>query len=326
MNLELIDKYLAGEASETETKEVLEWAEASPENRKIMIQYKKAWALTSIGNENEQLAWDYDIAPRFRKRETMQLYATIAKYAAVIVVVFGMGMALQHYVFTPSPGTDFTADTRIEVPLGQMANVNLPDGTIAMLNSGTTLTYNNNFFSGKRQVFLQGEAFFVVRKDQKHPFVVETTSLGFIVYGTSFNIEAFADDEKLNTTLVEGSLGVLSKSGKELTRLVPGENIYFDRKNTKLIVSKGNTDIYTSWREGLITFRNEKLKDIAKKIERWYNVEIIIQRPALAEEPYFGTLMRNKPIDQILEVLKLTSSLKYRIVPRSDKPTLIYWN
>jgi hypothetical protein len=77
---------------------------------------------------------------------------------------------------------------------------------------------------------------------------------------------------------------------------------------------------------GLITFRNEKLKDIARKIERWYNVKIVINNGRVGEQAYFGTIMKNKPVDQILEVLKLTSSLKYKIMTRPDKPTLIYWN
>jgi ferric-dicitrate binding protein FerR (iron transport regulator) len=75
----------------------------------------------------------------------------------------------------------------------------------------------------------------------------------------------------------------------------------------------------------MVTFRNEKLRDIARKIERWYNVQIVIANPKLADELYMGTIMKNKPIDQLLEVFKLTSSLNYRIVPRADKSTLIYW-
>jgi len=75
----------------------------------------------------------------------------------------------------------------------------------------------------------------------------------------------------------------------------------------------------------LITFKNEKLKDIARKIERWYNVRIEIKNPKLGEQAYYGTIMKNKPIDQILEVLRLTSSLKYKIVNEPNKPALIYW-
>lgn len=84
-------------------------------------------------------------------------------------------------------------------------------------------------------------------------------------------------------------------------------------------------ELYSSWKEGVITFRNESLDEIAAMMERWYNVEIVIENPELAKEKYNGALMKNKPVDQILEVLKVTSSLDYKIEPRTDKRTLIYW-
>jgi ferric-dicitrate binding protein FerR (iron transport regulator) len=118
----------------------------------------------------------------------------------------------------------------------------------------------------------------------------------------------------------------MNKADHELYRLKPNENAKFDILTSKISVSKVETAMYTSWKEGLITFRNEKLKDIARMIERWYNVEIVIKNPKVGEEAYFGTIMKNKPIDQILEVLSLTSSLRYKIITRSEKPTLIYWD
>jgi len=220
----------------------------------------------------------------------------------------------------------YLAETRIEVPLGQMSNVLLPDGTTVNLNSGTTLVYSGKFNSGERVVSLEGEAFFDVTKDQAHPFLIKTNLLDFKVYGTSFNIQAYPEDKVINTTLVEGSLGIIGKNGSEITRLVPGENATYSEDNRKLLVGNVNQEIYTSWKDGLVTFRNEKLKDIARKIERWYNVEIVIKNASLGEELYMGTILKNKPVDQILEVFSLTSSLKYQIVPRANERNLIYWD
>jgi ferric-dicitrate binding protein FerR (iron transport regulator) len=193
------------------------------------------------------------------------------------------------------------------------------------LNSETKLVYSSGFNSGERTVSLEGEAFFNVAKDKKHSFIIKTKLLDFKVYGTSFNVQAYPDDREVNTTLVEGSLGVIGKTGSEIVKLVPGENANFKEENKKLIVSNVDLELYTSWKDGLVTFRNEKLKDIARKIERWYNVQIVINNQKLADELYMGTIMKNKPIDQLLEVFKLTSSLNYRIISRADKSTLIYW-
>ena len=235
-------------------------------------------------------------------------------------------MALQWAVSTRSVDSlVYSAETTVEVPYGQMTNIVLPDGTIVNLNSGSRLSYSSGYGSGKRVVALQGEAFFHVTTDKEHPFLIKTNKLDFRVYGTSFNVEAYPEDDFLNTTLVEGSLGVLSKNGKEHTRLKPGENFQYLENEKKMEVKKVDITTYTSWKNGLVTFRNESLENIARKIERWYNVEIIIKNSKLKEELYLGTIMKNKPVDQILEVLHLTSSLNYTTIMRPDQPTLIYW-
>ncbi|MEI6137943.1 MAG: FecR domain-containing protein [Mariniphaga sp.] len=326
MDDQLVNKYLSREASEEEVARLFQWIEAAPENRKEFIRYKKIKALTSSDNGDETLVWQHSFAPRFRKQKLVKLYLQVAKYAAIFLLVFATGMSVQYLV----SGIDkesliYQNVTSISAPPGQMTNLVLPDGTKVVLNSGSSVTWNGDFFLGKRSITLKGEAFFDVTKDQEHPFIVQTASLNFKVFGTSFNIEAYPEDNIINTTLVEGSLGVMNKTDKELLRLVPGENAYFDTKTSKLTIFKVNTALYTTWKDGLITFRNEKLKDIAKKIERWYNVKVVIKNPKLGEEAYFGTIMKNKPIDQILEVLKLTSSLKYKIVIRPTEPTIVYW-
>lgn len=326
MDYTIINKYLAGEASEAEVRDVFQWIDADPEHRKEFIQYKKVWALTASSPESPDKVWEpvhsHLAAPKTQVRNLTR-YLSIA---ASVLVILGLGAVLE-YFWSQSYSREplYQADTRIEVPAGQMSKVVLPDGSVVHLNSGTKLVYSGGYISGQRTVTLDGEGFFKVAKDHEHPFVVQTKDLNFKVYGTSFNIQAYPEDKEINATLVEGSLGVIAGNGNELTRLIPGENAHFSEDKQKLTVGKVDLSLYTSWKDGLVTFRNEKLKDIAKKIERWYNVEIIITNPKLGDELYMGTIMKNKPIDQILEVFKLTSSMKYRIVPRADKTTLIYW-
>ncbi len=326
MNYSIINKYLSGEASEAEVQEVFQWMDSDSENRKEFIQYKKVWALTSKSNEKLDYAWKSVSAKLVTPKSKLLNINRYWMVAASFILVFGLGMMMQYILLQKSKEQfSYLAETRIEVPLGQMSNVVLPDGTTVHLNSGTKLVYSGKFNTGERVVSLEGEAFFDVIKDQSHPFVIKTNALDFKVYGTSFNIQAYPEDKEVNTTLVEGSLGIIGKSGRELIRLVPGENATYRDVDRKLLVGKVNLDLFTSWKDGLVTFRNEKLKDIARKIERWYNVEIIINNARVGEELYLGTILKNKPIDQILEIFALTSSLKYRIVPRVDQRTLIYW-
>ena len=325
MNIQQIESYLCGEATESEIAALFQWIDASPENKKEFIQYKKVWALTSRVGEEEEV-WDRHFAPRFGKQNLFQIYWRVAKYAAMLLLVIGAGFTFQYAVWGWQPDKlIYAQDCSIAAPLGQMTNIVLPDGSKVMLNSGSSITYNGYFSNGERLVTLKGEAFFEVAKDQDHPFRIETSLLNFEVFGTSFNIEAYPDDPTINTTLVEGSLAISDKTHKELHRLKPGENACYEADQTKLVVTNVNTGIYTSWKDGLITFRNEKLKEIAKKIERWYNVKIIINNPKIGEQAYFGTILKNKPVDQILEVLRLSSSLHYKIISKPDQPTMIYW-
>lgn len=326
MDFQLLSKYLQGETSESEVAEVFQWIDASSENRKEFIDFKKVWALTAISDEKETEIWRFLFAPRFGRQKLFKIYFQIAKYAAIFLLIFGSGFMLQYSgLGIDKENIVYQKNTSIAAPLGQMTNVELPDGTKVMLNSGSSITYKGNFSLGERFVSLSGEAYFEVCKDKEHPFIIQTSKLKLKVYGTSFNVEAYPEETMTNTTLIDGSLGVMNKDDKELLILVPGENVRFDAITNNITVTNVNTDIYTSWKDGLITFRNEKLKDIARKIERWYNVQIVIKNPKLGEQAYYGTIMKNKPVDQILEVLKLTCSLKYSIVTNPAKPTMIYW-
>ena len=196
--------YLAGEASETEVKELFSWIDSSPKNREEFIQYKKIWALTSKAETHQDISWNPELVNSGKSGKLRQL-ATYTKYAAAVIIFLGLGMLLQ-YLAGPKNSTVYTylADTQIEVPKGQMSSVILPDGTKVQLNSGSKLVYASGFNSGERTVNLEGEAFFNVAKDKKHSFIIKTKSLDFKVYGTSFNVQAYPEDSEINTTLVEG--------------------------------------------------------------------------------------------------------------------------
>ena len=325
MDSSTITRYLSGAASEQEVKELFQWINTSTENRKDFIETKKIWVLTSVSCENKETAWQNFILAKQKISKNKFFKKKFIQVAASILLIFSLGFATQSLISGNSK-LWYSSDTIIEVPAGEMSKLTLSDGTSVILNSGTTFSYSGSFSEGNRIVQLDGEAFFDVEKDARHPFIIKTKLLDFKVYGTSFNIEAYLESNKVSTTLVKGSLGFLNKNGEELGKLVPGENLQCSGSYNKINITEVNLDLYTSWKKGRIIFRNEKLEDVATKLERWYNVEIVIRNPELADEVYFGTVMKNKPIDQILKVLQITSSLKYQIIPRNDKPVLIYWD
>ena len=327
MDKNIIIKYLQGKANNEEKSLLFEWIEKDKVNKDEFIEIKKVWALTAKHKNIEGISW-VDLKNSANKEINKRfLNFRLLKQAAIFILLIGLGAVIQYFFSDLTSDKNLVYDQNLSVsaPLGQMTDLELPDGTLVKLNSGTTVLYNGDFSSGNREVFIEGEAFFDVQTDKEHPFIVKSKLLDVKVYGTSFNICCYPEDKDFSATLVKGSISILDKEGNEISKLQPGDKAAYTEPESNITVSQINTLLYTSWKEGLVTFRNEKMKDIARQIERWYNVEIVIQKEGLDEERYFGTILKNKPIDQILEVFKLTISLEYEIIPRADKPTLIYW-
>lgn len=322
----ILHRYLSGEASEKDVQEVFAWLEESENNRKELIHLKQMYALTAVADENEDKAWEevrIQVKEAEQKKTPWLLYL---KYAAVAILLLGIGAIAQMLLTEKAPETIYAANTSFEVPVGQISKVTLPDGTLVHLNSESTISYINDFSAGNRTVELTGEGFFNVQSDKEHPFIVKTPGKVHVkVHGTSFNVRAYSDENKISAMLEEGSVSIIDDTYKELTTLEPGDMASYSITENRLRVEKVKTELYSSWKEGMITFRNESLGNIARMMQRWYNVEIIIENQKLEKELYNGTIMKNKPVDQILEVFRETSSIEYEIVPRADQPTLIYW-
>lgn len=227
------------------------------------------------------------------------------KYAAIIAVAFIVGNLLRLYV----PADKEIRYSEITVPCGQMSQLTLSDGTKIWLNSGTTLRYPERFAENSRSVFIDGEAFFKVAKMANKPFTVNTAEMKVEVLGTSFNLSAYKEDEATAVTLVEGKVALQNNAGKTIANLSPGQMA--TKNKTKLEIHNVKTAFYIAWKEGEIFFEDERLDEIAVKLERWFNVEIIFANEHLKSQKFTGTILRNKPVDQIMQVLELLSPIRF---------------
>lgn len=203
----------------------------------------------------------------------------------------------------------------LTIPYGKRFEIQLSDGTKVHLNAGSSLKYPVKFINGvKREVFLNGEAFFSVAKDAKHPFIVNATDLNVEVFGTEFNVSAYPEDIDTDVVLVEGSVGMYKNNEtiKEGTMLVPGTKGSLNKENLNISTEKVNTLIYTSWRQGGLFFRNMPFKNIAKKLERQYNMKVIITNKLLENET-FNANFNEEPIENILSYFNDSYSIRYTI-------------
>ena len=193
----------------------------------------------------------------------------------------------------------------------------LSDGTTVHLNSGTTLKYPVKFIAGEnRQVFLDGEAFFDVAKDKKHPFIVNADNLNVRVLGTHFNVSNYPEDAVTDVVLVEGSVGMYNVKeefdANKNTVLKPGYKGSFNKQNNVIFTKPVITDIYTSWINGGLTFRNMTFKNIITKLERRYNVTIVNKNEKLANEK-FNASFSDESIEKVMSYFNDIHGINYTI-------------
>ena len=201
------------------------------------------------------------------------------------------------------------------MPYGKQFEIQLSDGTKVHLNAGTSLKYPVKFVDGKtRQVFLEGEAFFDVTSDKKHPFIVNAEALNVEVFGTEFNVSSYPEDSTTEVVLIEGSVALYNENEtlKEGVTIVPGTKGSHDKNDQSISVEKVNIELYTQWMKGSLIFRNSSFETISKKLERHYNMKIINTNEQLDKE-IFNASFKEEPIDIILSYFKNSYDIKYRI-------------
>ena len=203
----------------------------------------------------------------------------------------------------------------LKVPYGKRFNVVFSDGSKAYLNSGSVIRYPVKFIEDKkREVFLEGEAFFDVAENKNELFIVNSNGINVEVYGTKFNVRNYSEDFNSDIVLVEGSVGINNSEVSELTMLKPGFKGSVDKENFRVKTSKVNTKIYTSWIDGEVIFRNETFSQILKKLERLYNVTIINNKNESLNEVFNAAInVENENIEQVLDYFNKIYNIEYQI-------------
>lgn len=276
-------------------------------------------ATAVLNRANKQKSWT-KIEQKIHRRN-YKLYAqTFLKYAAVLVLAFVSGMYIYSLKRAPVQEIQYA---EIEVMHGQTGHIFLFDGTEVWLNSGSKFRYPNQFNQSERNVFLEGEAYFKVKSNKNLPFKVNTQTLQVEVLGTSFNVSAYPGDGYHAVVLEEGKVSINEISGEKIGELHPGQ-IALKRDGVDGVKIEGTEPYqYTSWKDGKVVFEGERLGDIAKKLERWYNVEIRFEKEKLKDYMFTGTILRNKPIDQSILALELLAPIRFRYEVKAAEKNVI---
>ena len=305
-------KYLNGTANPDDFSEVIKAICEDDYKNKVTEEILKLWKNTlntAIENkENSQLLdkIHHRIALEESKTIARQftLYRNLLKVAAILIT----GLIISTFFLYTKQEKQFNLATieTVTTPYGARTNFKLPDGSEVWMNSGSTLTFPKQY-GVVRNVVLSGQAFFEVVKNGK-PFQVKT-NLGVIeVMGTSFDVKAYTD-EPFETTLVEGSVKV-SNNTNQIAPLKPNQQSTITPAN-EMSVKEVNTELSTSWREGKLMFVKEPFANVARDLERWYNVKIELHGEKLKKLGYTGTI-EMETFSEVLELINATTPIKYK--------------
>lgn len=200
----------------------------------------------------------------------------------------------------------------VRVPGGADYAVELADGTIARLNCETELRYPVRFVGKERRVYLDGEAFFEVAKNVEMPFIVETKQMQVEVTGTQFDVKAYAEDETMQATLVEGGVEVCAYgAGSKPVALTPSQQYVLDVQTRQAEVKKVDVQLYTGWVEGMFVFKNQRLEDVMTMLARWYSVDVFYIGESVKDIRLSANLGRYEHIDKILDIIQETNKIGF---------------
>lgn len=269
--------------------------------------------LTS-GIEQKGLAMKEDILKRVNelidKENRKRLRLRISSVAASILVLLGISNYLSYHYGFSQVNSQIVEMTN---PLGMRSSLTLPDGSKVVLNGGTTISYPSFFVSKNREVKIKGEAFFEVVTDEKRPFIVEAENIQIHVLGTEFNVKAYEEEDRVEVSLVKGRVGVRQVHQTELIPISSGQQVYFDKNARMFSIRDINLLHYTSWKEGVYYFNALPLKEIARQLERGFNVDIHIDSPGMEQIVLTGDFVRGENLEQILRIMTADQRMKYRI-------------
>lgn len=347
-------KYLNGTISRAEYQELMAWIELSAAHRLEFDRLREIWLAANVDNGSRfddgaafarfkrAIMEPPPASPRLAKRRTITLSYPWAAAVAVFILLAG---ALLYY-FPPDRTQTGGALSyqEIIVPHGSRSKIRLPDSSYITVNAGTTIRYNTDFGVGGRDIWLDGEAYFVVKKSAT-PFIVRSGTVQIKAVGTEFNVRAYSSEEEVETTLISGKVLVKDTSGlsdlPEEVALLPNQKLIVTKRN----VSPDDEEAYAastaggmsqstkparniikqehidpapnvSWKDEEWVIYRESLADLSVKLERRYNVRIIFVDDHLKSFRYNGTLP-DEPLEQVLKMMSMVSPIRYTVTGKT---------
>lgn len=310
MDQKILYKYFKGTATIDEEKQILDWVDASPDNRKALQKERMLYDIALFADEKKVK----------KEEKTIRILPVLrwsVRVAAVVVVALSCGFLFRDYRYNKAAQMQTVA-----VPAGQRAQITLADGTRVWLNAKSTLTYASNFGRTDRNINLEGEAYFEVAKNKDIPFYVNTEKNKVRVVGTSFNVCAYKGSNEFETTLVEGIVDIYAATDADKPIVRLEKNEFFGEYNGVRKKTVLPSYEYLRWKEGLYCFDDSELSHILNRLELYYNVKITVKNKKLLSHRYTAKFKEQDGIEHILKVIQKDQKFTYRINEEKDRITI----
>ncbi len=318
INYKTLLDFSNGKYSYNEYLKVKHWFTKVKDDEKIEEQIFDQWTKFANSDNKKSLHPIFEkiqyhiLLEEKRNEKKKNIWFYYRQVAAILIPVFALSASL--YFFTNPNHTTAQAWLEINVPDGAHIEFMLPDSTSGWLNSGAKLKYPSEF-TQQRKVELIGEAFFNVRHIEHSDFTVGVKDMNIKVLGTKFNVAAYANESVTEVVLKEGKVEIngITKSFNQI--LKPGEKIAYNNETKSLSIRNVDTKLYTAWKEGYLIIDNEPLAQAAKKLERWYGAEIMIQDEKLKNLRLKATF-KEEQFEEVLRYIAMTTPITYQILNR----------
>jgi transmembrane sensor len=350
---EAIEGYFTNSLNQSQADELLEWLGKDEENKLYLLELRKVWHASSQLSNREtdaNRAWVKlldkihvdNVRPMPKPEFKIPRYAFYRVAAAVLLIaVIGIGGI---FIFRNTKTKSEISYYEALAPKGSRSFITLSDGSTVWLNSGTKLRYQSNFGKESRDLFLEGEAYFVVAKNPKMPFRVKTSDVCITAIGTAFNVKAYSEEGSIETTLEKGEVRIDAlydtklKTESSPVFLKPNQRAVFIKgnknmsvnntiQNTQIAVNEPafhvkslplkvesmiDTKLSTSWKDSRWIFKSEKLAELAPILERRYDINVTFQDSILRSYKFTGTI-KEESLEQVLKAVCLAAPIRYEI-------------
>lgn len=361
MKYSLLARYLSRECSIKERLEIERWLDENPDNRRLLERLELIWKSTKLRSEAENYEFDAEsdwksLRCRIKMDKQINMAGAVKKHkpeksgiqylkdqsainsgfalfmriAAVLILAAVIG------VFTIQIGYDFfTAEEEepvlreIVMDKGQRVNIVLPDGTYMTLNADSKISIPETFHPNHREVFLtEGEAFFEVSSDPEWPFLVHTGKAVIRVLGTAFAIRSYPEDEEIRVVVSEGSVSLSSRLDESTgTALSAGQLGRFQSTDNRIVTEEvEDMDLFLSWINGFLKFKETTMKQVAVQLERKFNIEVEFTEPEL-EQLKLTAEIKGRAIHNVLNVISASLEISYyEVVSQDDRRKIVFTN